>query len=421
MPANSEAIEDGKPYRIGNSVFDDAACPARLHALDAVRGFALLLGIFLHACGSFAPPQPVRLYFIEDCHPSMTLTVLSLTIHVFRMTTFFLIAGFFARMSFHRLGSEGFIKDRLQRIALPLVVLWPITFIAMEAVISWAATFPNGGRVPGAVSWPPALPKFPLNHLWFLYVLLECYAATLVLRAGVAWLDKSGSLRIQVDHLVRLAMRNPLAPAILALPIGIALNMDPFWEYGINTPNGSLITNKQAVLAFGTAFSFGWLLQRQTHLLQILQRRWLFNLVLAVGSIATSLFLTIQFFEIEPWQRPPGVWFAGATCYALGTWTATFTVVGVALRFLSSFSATRRYIADASYWVYLIHLPIIMVLQVMVSSLDWPWPVKFATILLIGLPVMFASYHALVRYSVLGAVLNGRRRQKSSNSPQKKC
>src|SRR5262249_55047691 len=157
----------------------------------------------------------------EDSHPSKTLTVLSFTIHVFRMTTFFLIAGFFARMSFHRLGGRGFIKDRLQRIALPLVVFWPIIFIASEAVISWAAAFPNGGPVPGAVSWPPALPKFPLSLLWFLYVLLECYAAALVLRAGAAWLDKSGTLRAQIDHLVRVVMRNPLAPAILALPIGI--------------------------------------------------------------------------------------------------------------------------------------------------------------------------------------------------------
>jgi hypothetical protein len=82
----------------------------------------------------------------------------------------------------------------------------------------------------------------------------------LVLRAGVAWLDKSGSLQVQGDHLIGFAMRSPLAPAILALPIGIALNLDAFWEYGIRTPDGSLITNKQAVLAFGTAFSFGWLL-----------------------------------------------------------------------------------------------------------------------------------------------------------------
>jgi peptidoglycan/LPS O-acetylase OafA/YrhL len=87
----------------------------------------------------------------------------------------------------------------------------------------------------------------------------------------------------------------------------------------------------------------------------------------------------------------------------------SFAAIGGALRFLSGFSPARRYLADASYWIYLIHLPIVMALQVAVSSLDWPWPIKFGAILLVALPLMFASYQLLVRYSVIGAVLNGRR------------
>ena len=84
------------------------------------------------------------------------------------------------------------MRDRLQRIALPLGVGWPILFAAMTVVVFWAAGFPHGGPLPGPSRWPPVLPKFPLTHLWFLYVLLEFYAALLVLRAGVAWLDQDG-------------------------------------------------------------------------------------------------------------------------------------------------------------------------------------------------------------------------------------
>jgi hypothetical protein len=54
-------------------------------------------------------------------------------------------------------------------------------------------------------------------------------------------------------------------------------------------------------------------------------------------------------------------------------------------------------------------MPIVMALQVAVSSLDWPWPVKFATILGVALPLMLASYHLLVRFTFIGMVLNGRR------------
>jgi hypothetical protein len=35
--------------------------------------------------------------------------------------------------------------------------------------------------------------------------------------------------------------------------------------------------------------------------------------------------------------------------------------------------------------------------------------VKFAVILGVALPVLFASYHLFVRYSFIGAILNGKR------------
>jgi glucans biosynthesis protein C len=381
--------------------------PERLHALDAVRGFALLLGVVLQAALSFIPTSS-RFWIIQDSHPSTTLAVLFFAIHVFRMTTFFLIAGFFAHMSFHRRGARDFIKDRLRRIAVPLLLGWPIVFAAMVLVVFWAAGFPNGGAPPGARNWPPVLPRFPLTHLWFLYVLLEFYAALLLLRGGVVWLDRTGRIRAGADRLIGLLMRSPLAPVILAVPICIVLMRDPTWMgwLGVRTPDQSLVTNLQAVVGFGMAFSFGWLLHRQLDLIRILERRWLLNLVLAIALIAASL----AFAGVPP--RPIGdhvVRLAGSVCYALAVWTTTFAVIGLALRFLSGFSAERRYIADASYWIYLIHLPIVMALQVVVSPLDWPWPAKFATILLVALPLMFVSYQLLVRYSFIGAVLNGRR------------
>ena len=386
--------------------------PERLHALDAVRGFALLLGIVLHATMSFVP-TPKRFWIIQDTHLSMTLALLFFAIHVFRMTTFFLMAGFFAHMSFHRRGAWGFAKDRLQRIALPLVVAWPIVFAAMVMVVIWAAGFPNGGPPPGTPPWPPVLPQFPLIHLWFLYVLLEFYAATLLLRGGIAWLDPSGHLRSFVDRLIAQVMLSPLAPAVLAVPIGIAFSLDPTWVgwFGVRTPDDSLLTNLQALIGFGTAFGFGWLLHRQIDLLRILEKRWLPHVIAAIGLIAISLALA-SLAVLDVRQMPIDIHMirlAGAVSYALAIWTTTFAAIGLALRFMSGFSPTRRYLADSSYWLYLIHLPIVIALQVAVSPLSWPWPIKFATILVVALPVMLASYHLLVRYTFIGLVLNGRR------------
>jgi glucans biosynthesis protein C len=388
-----------------------APAPERLHALDAVRGFALLLGIVFHATLSFVP-TPTRFWIIQDSHPSIALAVLFFVIHVFRMTTFFLIAGFFARMNFHRRGMAGFVRDRLQRIALPLLVAWPIVFTAMVLVSIWAADFPNGGVPPGAQIWPPVLPRFPLTHLWFLYLLIELYAIVLLLRSMTVWLDRTGRIRAGADHLIARVMQTPLAPAILAVPIGIALICDPKWlaSDGVPTPDQSLVTNPQAMVGFGTAFIVGWLLHRQIDLIRTLERRWRLNLVIAIASIAASLALARL-------PQPVGVnitRLAGCVCYALAIWTTSFAMIGLALRFLSGFSATRRYLADSSYWLYLIHLPIVIALQVAVAPLDWPWPIKFAAILLVAVPVILVSYQLLVRYSVIGVVLNGRRSAKPS-------
>lgn len=393
-----------------------AAAPAseRLHALDAVRAFALLLGIVLHAALSFVPASP-RFWFIQDTQPSLAVGFLSFSIHVFRMTTFFLMAGFFARMSFHRRGIGGFIKDRLQRIGLPLVIGWPIVFTAMVVVVIWASWFPNGGPTPGMRNWPPVLPNFPLAHLWFLYVLLQLYAATLLLRSLLVRFDASDALRTVLDRLFARTVQSPLAPLVLAVPIGIAFSLDSRWAgaIGVRTPDQSLVTNAQAWIGFGTAFGIGWLLHRQLDLLRILERRWLWNLLLAVGLILTSFVLSGVMTSAPGAPKLPiraeTLRLIAAALYAPAIWISTFAFIGLALRFMSGFSPTRRYLADASYWLYLIHMPIVMALQVAVSQLDWPGPFKFAMILVAALLPMLVSYHLLVRFTLVGVVLNGRR------------
>jgi glucan biosynthesis protein C len=273
-------------------------------------------------------------------------------------------------------------------------------------LILWAAALVYGGQ-PRPPPFP-AFPNFPLTHLWFLYVLLEFYAATLLVRGAIAALDCSGRLRAGVDRVFAAVLRNPLAPLMFAAPIALAFFADPRWFmwFGVRTPDFSFITNAQAWAAYGTAFAAGWLLHRQIGLLQTVQRRWALHLVLAVVLIAASLAIAATY--LAPMQDWP-IRSLGAACYALASWTGTLAVIGLALRFLAGFSASRRYVADASYWLYIIHLPLIVLLQVVVAQLGWPWPGKFTLILAVSFPIMFASYHWLVRYTVIGAVLNGRR------------
>ncbi len=390
----------------------------RLHALDAVRGAALMLGVVFHATLSFLPGIPI--WPSMDNDPSPALGVLFYVLHVFRMTSFFLIAGFFGRMSLDRRGTWGFVGDRLKRIALPLVVGWLILFPAILAVIIWSAVQASGGAIPSNSPPPPPLTAktFPLTHLWFLYVLLIFYAGVLGLRGLVSLIDWKGGLRRGLDQMIRPVIGGPLAPLVMAAPLAAAFWYAPEWRpwFGVPTPDTGLIPNATALVAYGSAFGFGWLIQGQDGLIERLGRWWLPNLVLAVMLIAGGLAMVGPAPSLEI-AAHDSRGLAYAACYALAAWTSTFAFIGLALRFLSGFSRTRRWIADASYWVYLVHLPIVMALQTFLAKLDLGWPVKFALILLIGFAVMFASYQLLVRYSFIGAVLNGRRRPPQKVAP----
>lgn len=388
----------------------------RLHALDAARGFALLLGIVFHATASFLPSPPgVPMWIVMDNARSVELSALFLVIHIFRMTTFFLLAGFFAHMSFHRKGTGGFIRDRLKRIGIPLIVGWPILFAMIVAVSIWAAiVMAHGGPMPKPPAYP-GFPAFPLTHLWFLYVLLLLYAATLLLRGAVALIDRKGRLRAAADRVVGALVRNPLGLVVLATPLAATFILTPQWiqQIGIMTPDSSLLPNAGAAVGFFTAFGFGWLLHRQADLLEVWRRRWLLNLVAALACTVGALSITglAPVLMPAPHNATTALY---AVLYTLAIWTWTFAFIGFAMRYLSNHSPARRYIADASYWMYLVHIPLVMALQVAVSQLTWPWPVKFAVILGATFTLLFASYQLLVRHSFIGRVLNGPRESRSN-------
>jgi peptidoglycan/LPS O-acetylase OafA/YrhL len=381
----------------------------RLHGLDAVRGYALLLGVVFHATMSFLPgPQ---IWMVKDTTSSAVLAGLFFWSHSFRMTTFFLIAGFFAHLTFHRRGVKAFVIDRARRIALPLAVFWPLSITGILLASGYAVYVATGVFPTKPPPSPPAPPlSFPLTHLWFLYVLLLLYAATLALRGVVARLDAGGGLRARVDRMAAGLLNSPAAPVVLALPVAAAFYLTPGWLafFGVPTPDSNLIPNAPAAIQFGLAFGLGWLIHRQPGLLNGLAARWGLNLALA-AALTTASLMMLGLAPVVVADKPGLAKLVHAATYALAIWTWTFAVIGMALRFLSNESRARRYIADSSYWIYLIHLPLVIVLQAAVSRLDWAWELKFAAVLGVGFAIMFATYELLVRHTFIGSMLNGRR------------
>jgi peptidoglycan/LPS O-acetylase OafA/YrhL len=106
--------------------------------LDALRSFAMLLGVALHAAMSFVPfPWPVH-----DTERSDALVLLIAAVHGFRMPLFFLLSGYFTMLVFSRRGLASLLQQRLMRIFLPLVIA-TITIVPLDKVIDGYALRTN--------------------------------------------------------------------------------------------------------------------------------------------------------------------------------------------------------------------------------------------------------------------------------------
>jgi glucans biosynthesis protein C len=88
-------------------------------------------------------------------------------------------------------------------------------------------------------------------------------------------------------------------------------------------------------------------------------------------------------------------------------------LVGAAVAWLSEPSPRWRYLSDASYWMYLIHIPIVWGLQLWM--LRWPvhWAIKYLLVVSIAGLLLLASYHYLVRSTPIGKFLNGRKYERA--------
>ncbi|MEY3459239.1 MAG: Glucans biosynthesis protein [Planctomycetota bacterium] len=115
----------------------------RRHDLDALRAFAMLLGIALHAALPYAPGFP---WVIRDSQTRDVFAMLFLSIHGFRMPLFFLISGFFTAMIWRQKGLRELLRQRAIRIFIPCL-LGTFTILPLMTWIGGRVTVVGEGVV----------------------------------------------------------------------------------------------------------------------------------------------------------------------------------------------------------------------------------------------------------------------------------
>lgn len=386
----------------------------RLYALDAVRAFALLSGVVLHAALAYVM-QPGD-WGVGVRTPDLGLWAFVHYIHDFRMQLFFLLAGFFGARVVSRRGVRAFVRDRVVRIGLvfiallyPVKLLISLPWIAGGIKTGWLSLSPAAARLPLMVlaigglqdeHWPMISP----GHLWFLYYLLLVTALFIALR----WVAQQRGLSTiragfaaVADGAVRL-LAHPLGPIALALPVIPVLATT---ARGIlESSDRGFVPEPAAVVVYLYFFAVGWVLHKQPGTLKAFGRYGLAWLTCSLLAGGLGFWL-----ELQSRTTSPGAWLPWASlANALTLGFAVLGSIGLAIDRLNTPITWVRYLADASYWVYLAHLPIVVALQVWVS--DWGIvPLQLLVIIVATFALTLITYDLWVRDTPIGSWLNGRR------------
>ena len=369
----------------------------RIHAMDNLRALAMLAGVVFHAALAHSPLMHM-IWPPADAGRSVLVDVVAWFLHMFRMPLFFVVAGYFAALLVARRGIGGLFRNRCARVLLPLLLFLPIVLSSMHWLTVEAAgnvmhPSPALAWIRGYIDEHGALPSAPgWAHLWFLFYLL--LFTVLVWVVSALELGRVGS-RIANLHPGWLAALVPLLLAPALASIGIPWPAPEF-----------VIPALWALAFFGVYFALGYQLFHRVDMLERLRPLSPVLLVAAVAAYALLFWSTDGFAAGRPTSQRHFVHALLEAC--AGFWMTLWCLLA-ARRWLAGRSATMRWLADASYWVYLVHVPLLFAIQYRLLDLQLHWTTKFAIATVTTLALSFASYQLLVRHTVIGSLLNGKR------------
>lgn len=359
----------------------------RIDYLDAARSVLMSLGVVLHSARIYVPNSP---WLVAEPVTAPIFGLIVDSIHAFRMPAFFFISGFFCAMTLERYGASRFLRQRLPRIILPLMTVAVVINIPQ---VNWLVA---EGQIPA-----PSLRSWVNGgawtlHLWFLfnlalYFMIAAAVGSRALRAirlGSDWLDRRGIAPEGVGGAAALVAG---ATALFLLIVPLALLGIMYERLFIFGPMFGLIRYSCTFLIGFAAMSdprlasawarFGWLVA-----LPALALTWgAAYLPGPVGELAHHVALLMRDLAF--------------------TWLTLLFFRKVA----STPSATWRYMSDASYSIYLLHHPIVIVLGVLLIGAPLAIGAKFGLICIASFTLSLAIHHFIVRrVPLVRLLLNGK-------------
>ena len=363
----------------------------RSHHLDAIRVSAILLLIPYHAAR----------YIQKGDGGAEIVDAVVWFVHTWHMPLFFAISGFLAASALRRSTAARQLRSRFRRLGLPLAVgMLTVVPLANFLVIGAAALWPRNEALPPKRELDLAnVFSLTPRHLWFI-----AYLLMISLIAIGVWLalQRAPGLGAVLNRSFRNLMRSWWAVPVLASISAAILITKTGWVAG-GTASNSLVPAPTLFAYYSLFFFFGWLLSGQSDLVEELKRgAWLrlgTGVVIAVpafllfydngdftGNVGTPGILA----EIDE-LRLYGLFTVGMVC-----WLTLFGIWGVLALYVRKESRVLRYLSDASFWIYLVHIPFLVALQSSLAETDLSVPARYG-LAVCGTLALAVGTYALIR------------------------
>jgi glucans biosynthesis protein C len=361
------------------------------------RGLLAFLGIVIHSSSVYAPD----VFALSDGNSSIAFKYLRDFIHSFRMEAFFVLSGCSAHIIFEQ-DRQNFLANRAMRLFVPFFVTVfflniPMAFLG-EAILGWPVEGKESANIFSLNYW---MSGGWVAHLWFirdLMVFTTIYVLLLNCKQIVALAALARRQCLVMDIEKRRACLLVSVVSLALLPSALSYIFPGLYKGVLGEGNG-LLGNYKEYLAYSIYFALGVVIAKVPNSLAYLTKKDRVTLFVCISLCTLRGILLLA--GINEAVISEVVKSSALTKIFLETLrqAAVLSMLYLTFQFVCFLRATRfaaslKEWSQASYTVYLLHLPVIWFFAIALKPMDDPIIWKFC-FMVFATSVVCLSFHSL--------------------------